>query len=203
MKIARSFCFQWVLLTLVAFMLSLCFVEIDVKPYVGAMEGVVGGAVIGLAQGLVLRQRVEIAVWWVLASIVSWGLIGASNLGAIGWVAPRALMLEPRVISGVFFGLQVGAGLGVGQWLVLRHYVKRAIAWLLVSSLSWAIALPIGWALGGVLRLATHLFLSELVGLAVTWVIVAAITGIALQLLHCESLFPLNSEFRAVESKQI
>jgi hypothetical protein len=49
--------------------------------------GVLGGAVAGILQWLVLRRQVSRAGWWVLASTVGWGLsmalAGASSLGLL------------------------------------------------------------------------------------------------------------------------
>lgn len=111
-----GFWWQWVLVTLAGFLISLCLIEIDVRPHIKATEGMIGGALVGLVQGTILGQRSKnIAPWWALMSIVSWGLIGASNLGAVGWMAPRTLHLEPRLLFGLLNGLQVGALLGIGQ----------------------------------------------------------------------------------------
>ncbi len=171
LKTDCGFWLQWVLVTLGSFLISLCLIEIDVRPHIKATEGVIGGAIVGLAQGLVLKQRSKnIAPWWAFMSMVSWGLIGATHFGAIGWMAPRTLRLEPRIIFGLLNGLQVGALLGLGQWLVLRQRCEKAIVLILVVATSWALGLVLGWSVGGVLRQATRLFLSELVGLAVAWV---------------------------------
>lgn len=170
---------QWVLATVVGFLVSLYWIEIDIKPHVGVMEGVIGGAVIGFAQGLILQQRVGIAPQWLLVSVVSWGLIAASS-GAIGWIAPETLLLQLRLKFGVLQGAVVGALLGVGQWFVLRKQLKSPRGWIYASTASWAIAQAVGWTVGGILRQSTHLFLSEVVGLTMTRMIVAAMTGISL-----------------------
>lgn len=60
----------------------------------------------------------------------------------------------------------VGILLGVLQWFVLKQHVKRASTWIFASAIAWAIGLGVGWVVGGVLRLATRLFLGELIGLA-------------------------------------
>ncbi len=176
-----GFWLQWILVTLVGFLVSLCLIEIDVRPHIKATEGAIGGAIIGLAQGLILEQRSKnIAPWWALMSTVSWCLIGASNFGAIGWMAPRTIHLEPRIIFGLLNGLQIGALLGIGQWLVLRQKCKKAGVWIPIVATSWAVGLVLGWGVGGILRQATRLFLSELVGLAVAWVVSSAIAGFGL-----------------------
>lgn len=157
--------------------------EIGVRPDVKALDGAIGGSAIGLAQWLVLRQRLKLARWWILVSLVSWGLIGSSSLGAIGWVAPRTLLLKLRVTVGILDGTLVGTLIGIGQWFVIRQQVKSASVWILANAIGWGIGLALGWTVGGLLRLATHTFLSELIGLAVAWIIVAAITGVTLVLL--------------------
>ncbi|MBW4662689.1 MAG: hypothetical protein KME01_00550 [Chroococcus sp. CMT-3BRIN-NPC107] len=181
LKTDCGFKLQWILVTLGSFLISLCLIEVDVRPHIKSIEGVIGGAIVGLAQGMVLEQRSKnIAPWWALVSMVSWGLIGATHFGAIGWMAPRTLRLEPRIIFGLLNGLQIGALLGIGQWLVLRQRCKKTIVWIPIVAVAWAIGLFFGWSVGGVLRQVTRLFLSELVGLAVAWVISSAITGFAL-----------------------
>ncbi len=181
LKTDCGFLLQWILVTLGGFLISLCLIEIDVRPHIKATEGVIGGTVIGLAQGMVLEQRRKnIAPWWALISIVSWGLIGASNFGAVGWMAPRTLRIEARIIFGLLNGLQVGILLGIGQWLVLRQRCEKPFIWIPIVATSWAVGLMLGWSVGGVLRQVTRLFLSELVGLAMAWVASSAITGFAL-----------------------
>lgn len=181
LKTDCGFLLQWILVTLGAFLISLCLIEVDVRPHIRATEGVIGGVIVGLAQGMVLGQRSKnIAPWWALMSMVSWGLIGATHFGAVGWMAPRTLRLEPRIIFGLLNGLQVGALLGLGQWLILRQRCEKTLVWILVVAASWAVGLVLGWGVGGVLRQVTRLFLSELVGLSVAWVASSAITGFAL-----------------------
>lgn len=188
-----GFWLQWILVTLAGFLVSLCLIEIDVRPHIKATEGAIGGTIIGLVQGLILEQRSKnIAPWWALMSTVSWGLIGASNFGAIGWMAPRTIHLEPRIIFGLLNGLQIGALLGIGQWLVLRQKCKKAGVWIPIVAASWAVGLVLGWGVSGVLRQATRLFLSELVGLAVAWVVSSAIAGFGL--IWLDKLYGLESK---------
>lgn len=182
MKIGISFCLQWVCVTVAGFLVNLYWIEIDTKPNVSALECIIGGSAIALLQGLILQQRLAIAPQWLLVSFASWVLIKAS-IGAIGWVAPETLQLRLRLIHGCLQGAVVGLLLGVGQWFILRQQVKKASMWILANAASWAIALGIGWTVGGVLRHATHLFLSEVVSLTVTWLINSAITGVAMVLL--------------------
>lgn len=179
-KIGWGFWLQWVFFTVVGFLVSLIFVEVGVKPHVGALSGALGGGVMGLAQWLVLRNRIFRARWWVVVSIVVWLLIGASSLGALGWIAPRTEQILVRVLHGFINGVVVGAVVGLGQWFVLRKQIYREEWWMVANIFAWAVGLPLGWAVGGFIYGMTDLFISEVVGLVVTWFFVAAVTGIAL-----------------------
>ncbi len=183
MKIGYGFWFQWVSVTFVGFLVSLYWVEVGEKPDIKAVEGAIGGAVIGLAQWLVLRQRFSQAWWWILISIGTWSLLGGGGLGALGWVAPRTMSIYLRVVYGLVNGLQIGTLIGVAQWLVFRKQSFGAWRWIVASSVGWTIGLTFGWVIGGVLRMLTGIFLGEVVGLVMGWVVVAGITGVALEYL--------------------
>ena len=177
--IGWGFWFQWVLFSLLGFLGSLLIVEIGIRPYVGLLPGAIGGAVTGLAQWFALRKYFSGGKWWFVASIITWSLMGASDLGAVGWIAPRSEILVVRAITGIIDGAQIGFCLGLGQWLVLRS-LPKAPWWILLNSLAWAIGLCCGWTVGGILYAIAHLFLCEVFGLALTWMVVAGITGAAL-----------------------
>lgn len=180
-KIGCAFWLQWVLLTIIGFLISLYWIEVGERPDFKAVEGATGGAVIGLAQWLVLRQQFFQAWWWVLASIVVWVFISSNGLGALGWVVPRDMYDIPsRLVYGAVEGAKVGALLGVTQWLFLKQQVFRAWWWILISTVGWAIGLALAWAVGAFLYKLTGIFLGEVVGLLLGWVVVAAITGVAL-----------------------
>lgn len=184
MKNDCGFWVQWVFGTGVGFLLSLLFVEVGVRPHIGALHGAIGGVAIALVQWLVLRQQYYRIGWWILATLLSWAFIGGSGLGALGWIAPRTELLGIRIFYGCLDGAMVGAFLGLGQWLVWRRYFSKAAWWILASAMSWAVGLPCGWVVGGVLRDRTALFLAEVVGLAVAWLAYAALSGLALVLLR-------------------
>lgn len=181
LHIGCAFWLQWVLVTTMGFLVSLYWIEVGERPDLNAVEGAIGGAVIGLAQWLVLRQQFSQAWWWVLASIVVWVFISSNGLGALGWVAPRDMYyISLRVVYGAIEGTKVGALLGVAQWLFLKHQVLGASWWIVASTVGWAIGLAFAWAIGAFLHVLTGVFLGEVVGLTVGWVVVAAITGVAL-----------------------
>jgi len=90
------------------------------------------------------------------------------------------MRLFPRLVYGVVDGATLGLILGMAQWWVLRQYVSKAWGWIVANILYWSIGLAVGWIVGGILRRFTHLFLSEVLGLGVTWMLVAGLTGITL-----------------------
>lgn len=180
LKNEYSIWLQWVLLTIVGFLLSLYWVEIGERSDIRAREGAIGGIAIGLAQWLVLKGRFSPTGWWIFASMISWGLLGGSPLGALGWVAPKVMSIPVRIFYGIIEGAITGIIIGFGQWWVLKNYLKQAWLWILTSMVSWVIGLTFAWVVGAVLREFTGVFLGEVVGLTLGWFIVAAITGIAL-----------------------
>lgn len=72
------------------------------------MTALVGGSM-GLAQCLVLRQRVRHAAWWVLANVLGWGILG--------WGA--AAFSNQMVIPAVGIMLMPGIATSVALWLLL------------------------------------------------------------------------------------
>ncbi|MGI8502066.1 MAG: hypothetical protein ACR2LR_13150 [Hassallia sp.] len=62
--------------------------------------------------------------------------------------------------------------------LAIFKSVPSAWRWILISSVSWAIAVPVGSIIGMFLHRLLRLFFGEVVGLAITWLLVALITGI-------------------------
>ena len=97
-------------------------------------DGAVIGIFIGIAQWLILKGRIHRAGWWILATIIGFGLGKA-----VGDAVAQA------VTGALGFGLDgavIGSSLGVAQWLVLRRHVAQASWWMLASSVAWAV----GWS---------------------------------------------------------
>ena len=116
-------------------------------------------------------------LWWVLASVVGWGvggvvlgpvfsvvepafglLVGGAAVGAIGgavlgvlqWLVLRwQLARVGWAVGGAAFGLVGGAVAGFLQWLVLRRRLARAGWWITASTVGWAIG-PVIVLFGGV-----------------------------------------------------
>ena len=170
----------WAILTWLAFMASLLFVEVGYRNDISLVDGLVGGCLVGVAQWLVIRSHVRGAYGWILVSALSWGVLALLHIGAIGWMAPDTPNLLARAVFGLFYGGYVGAVLGVGQWWILRPQVVRAWRWIPLSAGVWAVAIAFGWLVGGGLRLASNLFVSEVVGLIVAWGAIAVLSGMGI-----------------------
>ncbi len=173
----------WTGLTWLAFLSSLLFVEVGERVDLSVGEGVIGGGLVGLAQYLVLRSYLPGAYRWLVASFVSWGALTLFHIGALGWMAPATLDLTLRCGFGFLQGAYVGIGLGVGQWLAIRRRVVAAWRWVPLSGAIWAVAIALGWVVGGGLRAISNLFVSEVIGLAVAWGAIAALSGVGMVVL--------------------
>lgn len=85
-----------------------------------------------------------------------------------------------RLAQGTLQRAGIGALIGVGTWVYLQQDLSQAWRWILASTGSCAITLAVGWTIGAVLRLLTSLFWSEVVGVTVVWMLVAAMTKVGL-----------------------
>ncbi len=179
-QIGLGLWWRWLIATWGGFVTSLFWIEIGERPDLGIIEGIIGSMAIATPQYLILKPYIYQASWWIFATVISWGLIWLSGLGLVGWIAPQTLQLSLRFLYGIVNGAQLGLCLGIGQWLILKQHIPHAQKWIWVSVLSWAVGLSIGWTIGGVFRQFTHLFIGDVFGLAVTWLIVGGMTGYAL-----------------------
>ena len=78
------------------------------------MTALVGGAM-GLAQWLVLHPRVRHAAWWILANVLSWGVVG--------WGA--VTLSNQMVIPAVGIILVPGTATAITLWLLLDQLPQR------------------------------------------------------------------------------
>ena len=170
----------WTVLTWLAFLLSLLLVEVGEKSDVFWADSLLGGGLVGLAQWRVLPAYLRGDHHWIIASLLGWGVLTLSPVGAIGWIASDSPDLWLRGMTGVLYGACAGLVLGISQWAAIRHRVAKAWRWIPLSAGVWAVAIALGWLVGGHLRATSHLFVSEVIGLIVTWGMVAALTGLAL-----------------------
>lgn len=129
--------FLWIALTTAAF-------QIGYISWSGGYEWALIGALIGLAQGLVLFlwRKDRIAVWWAAATFIGWIVVLALvwNIGSV--LSSAGIGTESGSISGLLiFALVSGPVLGGFQWLVLRRLVHGAGWWIVASSLGLVIAI--------------------------------------------------------------
>lgn len=175
-KTELRFTLQWIVATLGGFLLSLFWIEVGEKPDVGVLDAAIGGVAIACCQSLTLQKPI-VALKWVLSSLCAWVAITATGIGALGWAVPTTQMLSLRILYGLIYGIISGFGIGFAQWFAIYQSVPLAWRWIFISAAGWAIAIPVGSVLGCLLRQYTQVFWSEILGLAITWLLVAAITG--------------------------
>ncbi|MBE8985811.1 hypothetical protein [Nostoc sp. LEGE 12450] len=169
-----SFTLLWTIATCGGFLLSLLFIEVGDQADVGVVEAAIGGFAIALPQGCLLKEPV-FCIRWILSSLLGWSIITAIGIGAVGWIVPSIQILPLRILSGAIYGALGGLGIGLTQWLAIPQPV--AWRWIFVSSVSWAVAVPVGSTVGMILHDSTQLFLGEVIGLAITWLLVGILTG--------------------------
>jgi hypothetical protein len=173
-----KFSLQWTIATFGGFILSLLLIEVGEKPDIGVVQGALGGLIVALAQAFVLRERIINPWLWVFSSLGGWVLITSGGIGAVGWIVFTTQVLALRVIYGAILGAIAGFGMGLAHWLAIQQDIPLAWQWILISSVSWALGVAIGSAVGFFLHQFTQLFLGEVMGLAVTWLVVSILTGV-------------------------
>ncbi len=174
---------EWTGVTLIGFLCSWVWVEIGELPDLNILQAMIGATMIGFFQALSLSRFLANAWLWILSTFISWSLMAGTSLGVVGWFAPRTELIMVRLITGLTLGSIAGIWVGFWQWLILKSELLQSYLWILFSSISWSLGLSIGWIVGGILRSITHLFLGEVIGLIVVWVLVGMQTGIALSYL--------------------
>lgn len=140
------------------------------------LAGVLGGAVMGGIEWLVLRRWFVGGRRWVLASAVSM-MVSFTAAWAIGGgiggsdYAHHAL---PHAVdrAGLMGGVLIGASLGAAQWLVLRSQISTAGWWIVANVIGFAggwtvtaaVSEPIDNALGPMAHLAGGLLFGAVFG---------------------------------------
>jgi hypothetical protein len=170
------FTLQWTLATFSAFLISLLFIEIGETPDVGILQAAIGSFAIAFAQTLVLKDRI-LPVWWMLSISMAWVVITAIGIGAVGWVVPSTNVFVFRISKSLIQGTLAGLAIGLVQWFAIRKQYPYSSQWIQVTCVSWAIAMPVGSLIGMLLHEVTQIFFAEILGLAVTWLLVAVFTG--------------------------
>ena len=174
-----NFTLKWVFATLMGFLLSLLMIEISEKPDMSILEAAIGSLTISIPQSYLLRKDISPAKW-VLSTLFAWVIIAAIGVGVLGWTVTNSAFLPARIFLGMIVGGIGGLFIGVSQWwLAIPSSLPSAWKWVFINIISWTIAIPIGSTVGLLLHKITNLFLAEVVGLAITWLLVAIFTGIS------------------------
>ena len=118
------------------------FMSVDVAAaeYGGVVVGV---TVAGVLQWLVLRQRMDRAAWWIVASLVSGVVAGGVIYGVGGDAGFSAEVATDLDVGWVVEAGLYGAVLGVLQWLVLRGQVALSGLWVVASIVGWVVGDPV------------------------------------------------------------
>jgi len=135
----RTLAIQWVLAGIVGWGIGF-FVCEGLKPFFYDIthlggDGLIIGAAIGIAQGLVLRRRIAPMGWWVLVTALGFGVgkfLGEAVAGGM-----------PLLVGSLLTGAIIGVAVGDAQWLVLRGKLAGARWWVAANVAGWAL----GWSL--------------------------------------------------------
>lgn len=110
-------------------------------PFTALVGGAGTGAVIGLAQWLVLR-RVGVGIGWIPATAAGLAVGLTIGSGLVGYSTGPSDLLVQGAVS--------GASVGLVQSLVLARRTGRrhAVVWALASSALWPVGWLVTWAFG-------------------------------------------------------
>ncbi len=164
MQFTLSFYGLW-LLAFIGFPIGGLLAQVLVGPVntvlKAVLAGLITGAVLGLAQWLVLQRVMSVNLLWVGDTAV--GL--AVGLGLAVAIFGSAMDGNELLLR----ALIVGFAIGLLQWFLLRQQFPASFAWVIVMTLSWAV----GW------------FITRAVGvdLAPQWTVFGASGAIVFQLI--------------------
>ena len=102
-------------------------------PIRALLGGAIAGATLGLIQWLILRSRLPVPIWWIVAT----------SAGMAVGLALSTVFLGSETAGNplLWRGLITGACMGAAQWLILRPILPQSFIWIAVVGVSWAI----GW----------------------------------------------------------
>ncbi|MET8765146.1 hypothetical protein [Lentzea sp. NPDC004782] len=104
------------------------------------LAGVAEGTVLGAAQWFVLRRLVHRlrALDWIGVTALAAGFAWAVAMLTVHYSEPLGtLPLAVLLPLAAVVGAGVLLSMGVGQWLVLRHHLDGASAWVWANALAW------------------------------------------------------------------
>ncbi|MFQ4140969.1 hypothetical protein [Chlorogloeopsis sp. ULAP02] len=148
------------------------------------------GPILGVAQWFVLRRYLRYGYWWILASTFGW-LLGIQVRIAAGRILdPIVEMLLAVGEFGEVFWLNIVkepvtvGGLGIAQWLILRHYSNQAGWWIFASILGGcvkgAISSAVCAAICQTLTMKLNAGIASAIAYSTGWAGSGLVTGIML-----------------------
>ena len=108
----------------------------DASPYVATFVSfLVGGAILGLAQALVVRSRGVTVIGWIVATVTGYGVLAV----IVEWplIALDLLGIIPGPVEPIIATVGGGTVAGIFQYLMLRRQGINASKWLIL----WAVGL--------------------------------------------------------------
>jgi len=149
-RLRLPFWLQWILATAIGMGFGYEVARIVSPATQGLLFLSVPGIFMGCLQWLVLKKRVNVRGWWVLATFSAFLIFDL-----VGWIVPS--QVKP-LIGQIFLALG-GLTLGFTQWLLLRHHYARAHQWILANTLAWLLGMILAFC-----GVAISVSLSELSG---------------------------------------
>jgi hypothetical protein len=139
----RTLYLQWVLATIVGWAIGFYVCE-AIEHFISTVfvDGLVLGAGLGLAQGIVLRGRIAHPGWWAGATFLGFGV--AKGVAAV------LVNGQSAAVTAAMTAVLIGIALGLAQWLVLGIRRPGAAWWLPATIAAWAI----GWTIIGLVQSA-------------------------------------------------
>jgi hypothetical protein len=106
------------------------------------LAGALGGILAGLMQSRILRLFVPIPPSWVWVTAGGWALGILLVVLFTRWFRELARDLpQPYALTAFLVGAGISGTLsGIGQWVLLRDKINKALWWLLASGVGWLVA---------------------------------------------------------------
>jgi hypothetical protein len=169
--IGLNFWFQWVLVTTIA-----------VTALYWTRVWFLGGAIVGLAQGLLLRRYLSKSIAWIGLTCVGWLissfpiLILLLTMGMIGSWSEPIKWIELALMFGAISGVVIG----FFQQSVIHCVAPSTKQWMCATTV-WTVVTVVSGALGVAVTLAKALEPLQIGGLAllssVSWVVLGVMLG--------------------------
>jgi hypothetical protein len=148
----------------------------------GIFGGAIAGVIVGLGQWLSIRSQSISAGRWVAASLFGWAIGGAIYMSLM-WIMGdiQVQVLGQTIgISFLIASISAGAGIGLGQWSLLRRWITGR--WVAVTTLAWASGWVVSYIVAGILYLVFNVgergSSAAILSLLILWVLVGTIAGV-------------------------